>query len=90
MNTRLLKINAMKRFYRWANMTDNHGTVADFFWMMSVKQIEKVMEKQKQIHERNSWFIKRKNAVVSYQRAGIADSLLKYIKGRRARNNEYE
>ena len=85
MNIRLLKINTMKRFHDWATMTGDHGTVIDFFWIMSVKQIEEVMDRQKRIHDRNSWFIKRKNAIVSYQRAGIADSLLKYIKERKTR-----
>ena len=85
MNTRLLKINAMKRFCRWANMTGDHGTIADCFWMMSVKAIDQAMQKQKDINERDNWFIKRKKAIDSYERSPIADTLLKYIKERKTR-----
>jgi len=75
----------MKRFHRWATMTGDHGTVADCFWMMSVEAIDRTMQKQKDINKRNSWFIKRKEAIVSYERDPIADTLLKYIKERKAR-----
>jgi hypothetical protein len=85
MNIRLLKINAMKRFHRWATMTGDHGTIAACFWMMSVKAIDRAMQKQKDINERDSWFIKRKKAIVSYERGPIADTLLKYIKERKTR-----
>ena len=85
MNIRLLKINAMKRFHRWATMTGDHGTIANCFWMMSVKAIDRAMQKQKDINERDSWFIKRKKAIVSYERGPIADTLLKYIKERKTR-----
>ena len=85
MNIRLLKINAMKQFHRWATMTGDHGTIADCFWMMSVKAIDQAMQKQKDIDERDSWFIKRKKAIVSYERNPIADTLLKYIKERKTR-----
>tara|TARA_B100000749_G_C18056270_1_gene313550 strand:- start:193 stop:504 length:312 start_codon:yes stop_codon:yes gene_type:complete len=87
MNTRLLKINAMKRFYNWSNMTGDHGTIADCFWMMSVKAVDQAMQKQQDINERNNWFIKRKNAAVSYERGHIADALLNYIKKRKKRKN---
>ena len=83
MNTRLLKINAMKRFYRWANMTGDHGTIADCFWMMSIKAIDQAMQKQQDIEERDIWFVKRKKAIVSCERGSIADSLLNYIKKRK-------
>ena len=82
MNIRLLKINAMKRFHRWATMTGDHGTIADCFWMMSVKAIDQAMQKQKDINERDNWFVKRKKAIVSCERGSIADSLLNYIKKR--------
>ena len=88
MNTRLLKINAMKRFYNWATMTGDHGTIADCFWMMSVKAIDQAMQKQQDINERDSWFRKRKNAAVSYDRDPIVDALLNYIKKRKKRKME--
>ena len=85
MNTRLLKINAMKRFCRWANMTGNHGTIANFFPIISIKEIEHIIQRQQDIHERDHWFVKRKKAIVSWERGSIADSLLNYIKKRRER-----
>ena len=88
MNIRLLKINAMKRFHGWAIMTGDHGTIASFFWMMSVKQIDEIMERQQSVYKRDDWFLKRKRAIVSYERWSIADKLLKYIKKRRERKNE--
>jgi len=53
--------------------------------MMSVKAIDQAMQKQKDINERDDWFIKRKKAIVSYERSPIADTLLKYIKKRKTR-----
>ena len=88
MNTRLLKINAMKRFYNWATMTGDHGTVALFFSWLGINEIDKIMERQLAISERDSWFRKRKNAAVSYDRDPIADALLNYIKKRKKRKME--
>jgi hypothetical protein len=85
MNTRLLKINAMKRFYNWATMTGDHGTVAAFFSWLGIDQIDKIMDRQLAVSERDSWFRKRKNAVVSYDRDPIAYALLNYIKKRKNR-----
>ena len=77
----------MKRFYNWSNMTGDHATVSLFFSWLGVNEIDKIMERQLEISKRNSWFIKRKNAAVSYERGHIADALLNYIKKRKKRKN---
>ena len=85
MNVRLLKINAMKRFHRWATMTDYSSNTSSFFWMLGVNQIDKIMEQQANVIKRDAWFRDRKNAIVSYERFSIAEDLLQYIRRRQTR-----
>ena len=77
MDTRLLKINAMKRFSRWMKMTGYGPNAITPF--SSVKEIDNIFAHQKEIDKRNEFCSKRKLGIVSYQRAGHADNYLNYI-----------
>ena len=84
MNTRLLKINAMKKFSRWMSMT-GYGANAIDPYFMSVKEIDDIFDHQTEIHKRNKFCCDRKLGIVSYERWGHAERLLNYITKRNER-----
>ena len=79
MNTRLLKINAMKRFHKSMNESNiSHGDIHFMPWM-SDKEFDRVTEKSSRVSGRNEYFYDRKKLIDNTDRWSYSECLLKYI-----------
>lgn len=86
MKTNLFKINNMKKFCNWLEMS-GYGTETPVFDGMSVELIEKIFKHQSEIHSRDTWCYKNGYGVVSYERYSHAKRLINYILNRKEREN---
>ena len=83
MKTRLFDIREMTKFHNWLRLSGYRADAISEF--SSVKHIEKVIERTKQIDERDTFCYKRKLGVLSHERFHTAYKLLTYIKKRNER-----
>ena len=86
MNTRMLKIRPMRKFYKWMIMSGRRPLIP-ISWM-SIKDIEHMFEHNHKVDQRNTWCSKNGIGIVSYERSAYAEKLLGYIVKRYRRNHD--
>jgi hypothetical protein len=94
MNTRLLKINAMKRFSRWLDQSEVHHSTIDYWasqfcrgkeWENISKRLDSVQERWKFCCERAKKRKKWGSSILRSEQYKLAGRLLTYIKKRNER-----